>query len=859
MELTIGKQCNNWLRVSSIALDETHHVGDCTRMSSEVRSTENPVDMTPELLAPAGNWDCARAAVANGADAIYFGLDQFNARLRADNFTLTDLPELMTYLHSHGVKGFVTMNTLVFTSEMAEAMEYLGKLNQAGVDGVIIQDMGLANQLSEWKKQDPMMKLELHASTQMTLSSPEGIQFVERFLVMERAVLARELSLDDIDACATETGVPLEVFVHGALCVSYSGQCLTSESLGCRSANRGECAQACRMPYTIVKDGKEVDLGERRYLLSPQDLCAVDDVAELVRMGVKSYKIEGRLKSPEYVAAVTAVYRKAIDTARGLSKERINDGDRYDLRMVFSRGFSHGWLHGTDHPRLTHGRHGKKRGVFVGTITAVGNGWVELDSLHGVPIAPGDGFVFDAGEDRNDEQGGRIWKFQGHRLLFHGKAGHIDWHRVRRGQKLWKTDDPILNARLRKTWTEEKVVIAQPIHLRCHGQEGAPLVVECPEWGVSVSSSVNLEKAEKRPLTPEVLREQLGRLGGTGFQLGHCDSDLPDGLMMPLSILNKLRRELVEALENSEAPQAPQLQVRPLPVLKNNTSPSNPATLTVLCRRVSQIAPTIEAGIKTLYLDFEDLRQYAEAVQSIRQLDPTVSVFLATPRIQKPKEKGFFKIIERAQPDGVLIRNLGAAEYFADSPLRKVGDFSLNVSNPWSADILRQQGHFERLTISYDLNASQVLDLLARTPGDWLELTIHQHMPMFHMEHCVFCTFLSQGHSFKDCGQPCEHHRVWLKDRVGQLHPLFSDVGCRNTLFNGRAQTGASFFQAFYKAGLDRYRIELLDDDPRKVRELITSYQELIEGRLSADRLAEQLDALEQLGTTIGTLGHSEL
>ena len=343
-------------------------------------SSLRPGDLRPELLAPAGDMDCARAAVTNGADAIYFGLDRFNARLRANNFTLDSLPELMRFLHAHGVRGYVTMNTLLFTSELADALTYLGHLNAAGVDGVIVQDIGLARCLTEWGRQDPAMKLELHASTQMTLSSPDGLEFAAGFLDLKQAVLARELSLEEIGQCIRHTDIPLEVFVHGALCVAYSGQCLTSESLGQRSANRGECAQACRLPYTLVVDGKAVPLGERRYLLSPQDLCALDRIPDLVRMGVKSYKIEGRLKSPEYVAAVTAAYRKALDAAcAGIPvDELVTARDRYALQMVFSRGFSTGWLDGTDHPRLTHGRHGKKRGAYAGTIVDSSQGWLDI-------------------------------------------------------------------------------------------------------------------------------------------------------------------------------------------------------------------------------------------------------------------------------------------------------------------------------------------------------------------------------------------------------------------------------------------------------------------------------------------------
>ena len=342
-------------------------------------------NQTPELLAPAGNWDCAKAAVACGADAIYFGLPQFNARLRADNFTNEDLPKLMSYLHEHGVRGFVTMNTLIFAGELPRAETQLLHMEACGVDAIIVQDLGIADLASRIAP-----KLELHASTQMTISSPEGLAFVQSLLPLKRAVLARELSIDEIKHFPNEDGVPLEVFVHGALCVAYSGQCLTSESLGQRSANRGECAQACRMPYTLVVDGEERELGEVRYLLSPQDLAAVDLIPSLNKAGVASFKIEGRLKSPEYVTAVTSVYRKAID------ETLVTHEDRYALEMTFSRGLSNGWLEGTNHPRLTHGKFGKKRGALLGKVARSGNGWFELDSAGNVLLAVDDGIVFDS-------------------------------------------------------------------------------------------------------------------------------------------------------------------------------------------------------------------------------------------------------------------------------------------------------------------------------------------------------------------------------------------------------------------------------------------------------------------------------
>lgn len=813
----------------------------------------------PEILAPAGNWDCVRAAVANGADAVYFGLDQFNARMRADNFTRADLGALVPFLHGRGVRAYVTMNVLIFPAEMGEALEYVDALDAAGVDGVIVQDVGLAGIISRYRKEG-RWQIELHISTQMTVSSPEAVRLVDEMLEPQQIVLARELSLREIEACAKATSKPIEVFCHGALCVAYSGQCLTSESLGQRSANRGECAQACRMPYRLEVDGRMRDLGERRYVFSPQDLCALERVPELLAAGVMSFKIEGRLKSPEYVAATTRAYRRALDAALAQKEPSAarQRADLYAMQMAFSRGFSTGWLDGTDHPLLTHGRFGKKRGVLAGRIVRSGEGWVELEGLPAMPLAPGDGFVIDAGQDRNDEQGGRIWKVQGTRLFFHGKASRIDWRRVRPGNLLWKTADPALDKALHATWSgfasrvaEMKDATALDIHFI--GRIGSQLTASC--CGVEVGSGQPLEPAETRPLTPEVLAAQFGRLGGTGYTLGDCSYELEDGLMMPLSILNRMRRELVEKLAAAK-PQAPTRQ--PVEWHQWLGDFAAPATatgykLSVLCREPEQAVAAAAAGVKRVYLDFKDLKQLAPVAEQIRAEFPGVAVWVATLRIMKPHEAGYFKYLLAAKPDGVLVRNLGAALWWRDKGLPLVGDFSLNTANPESVLQWRKFG-LNKLTVSYDLNASQLADMLRSGCGTQLELTLHQHIPMFHTEHCVYCTFLSRGHSFKDCGQPCEHHRVRVMDRTHAMHYLRSDEGCRNTLFNGQAQTAARYVEGMRRWGLSRFRLELLEESPEQTQQLISLYRDLLRGRLKPESLMQQLNLLDRIGVTEGTI-----
>ena len=820
-------------------------------------------DLTPELLSPAGNWDCARAAVAAGADAIFFGLPKFNARLRADNFTEDDLPELMKFLHRHGVKGFIAMNTLIFTGELEAAERQLRLIADAGVDALIIQDLGLAKTAREIAP-----NVELHASTQMTITAPEGLEFIESLFPLERAVLARELSVKEIErfqAAAPETTrAPLEVFVHGALCVAYSGQCLTSESLGQRSANRGECAQACRMPYELVVDGVTREMQEVRYLLSPQDLAAVDLIPDLIRAGVKSFKIEGRLKSPEYVAAVTRVYRKAIDSALEGIASTVTAEDRYALEMTFSRGLTTGWLGGTNHPYLTHGRFGKKRGPLLGEIARCAPGWVELATTPDLPLAAGDGVVFDAGEDRNEEQGARIWKIEGNRLLFHRTHSGLDFDRIKPGHTLYKTSDPKLEAEIRRFWQNAKLVEKKaPLALVVTGKPGEPLTVAAvSNRQASVSSSSPLQQSTNRPLSTDTLVAQFSRLGDTAYELASLDNQLEGDCHLALSELNRLRRALVEQLDaNVTQPVAAEFTPRIdsfrelLPPVIASGQTETPQ-LAVLCRSLEQVEAALEARVADVYCDFEDPRRYKDAVALKSQISDLKSqISLATPRILKPGETGYLKLIERSEPDGLLLRNLASLEHFKHrDDLKKTGDFSLNVANPITAKLLKETARLDRLTVSYDLNISQVLDLLHGAPADWFELTLHQHMPLFHMEHCVFCTFLSKGTTYKDCGRPCESHVVHLRDRVGQLHRLMADVGCRNTLFNGRAQTGARFFHDLRATGLSRFRVELLDESKANAARTIRAYQSLVAGKSEPADLLRHVTALEKLGVTEGTL-----
>ncbi|MEZ6126052.1 MAG: DUF3656 domain-containing protein [Planctomycetaceae bacterium] len=840
-----------------------------------MKNSANTPDYEPELLAPAGDQDCLRAAVENGANAVYFGLETgFNARARATNFHVNTLAKTMATLHRQCVKGYVTLNTLVFSSELDRVADIARILAESGVDAVLVQDPGVARLL---KKICPA--LALHASTQMTLTSAECIQAVAD-LGLERVVLPRELSIAEIRQISSKTEMPLEAFVHGALCVAYSGQCLTSESLGGRSANRGQCAQACRLPYDLICDGSTVPLGQQKYLLSPQDLAAFDMVSELVDAGICSFKIEGRLKTPEYVANTVRHYRVAIDEAMAGRRAEFSRQEVSDLEMSFSRGFSPGWLQGCDHKRLVPGTSSTKRGVLIGVVRNVSGQRIEVE-LQG-QISAGDGVVFEGDREKNAEQGGRVFQVFQEGIPITGPVSDgivslsFDRSSVRTteicsGLKIWKTDDPRLNRRLRASFEGHDVHRRVSLNIHVTGITGQLLHLQASAANGACCELIGdqpLEEARRHPLTTDLLNEQLGRLGATVYQLNGLTADIQGNPMLPLSQLGQLRRRMIELLDACDFVRAhPVNSAAPAPATCSgeSTKIDIPPRLNFLCRNLQQlkwlmddqspvyheIASEGPLSQRMLYVDFADIREYGEAVRLGEQRG--LAVVPATPRIQKPGESGIFQAMLKHHPRAVLVRNLSGLDFFQKHGVPVIADFSLNVTNEHTAAWLMEKGA-RRLTASYDMNRDQLLDLVAAGNPSWLEVVIHQHMPMFHMEHCVFCSVLSPGTNKSNCGRPCDVHQVHLRDRIGMQHLLTADVGCRNTLFNAVPQSAAEAVPELIQKGVRSFRIEFLEDDSLRMREIVTLYEDLLAGRVTGADVWKKLKASNRVGVTRGTL-----
>ena len=534
------------------------------------------------------------------------------------------------------------------------------------------------------------------------------------------------------------------------------------------------------------------------------------------------------------------------------------------MEMAFSRGLSTGWLEGIDNQRLVHGRFGKKRGVLIGRVLRVDIDRVWLQPV--APIAAGDGVVFDAGRPDQDEEGGRVFEThtRGRETALTFLRGAIRFDRIQPGDRIWKTSDPRLEKQLQQTFASEVPRFQRPLDFELRGSAGKPLTVlarDSEGHEARVESSIPLEAATRQALDVTRCQDQLGRLGGTAYRLGAMRLDLEGPVHLPLSELNRIRREIVRQIDEKRSQPHPWrlnpgadtiLSLTPPPEGLNPTDIA--PELILLVRSMPQLEAALSLQPATLYCEFENPKHYRDAVARVRhQNGPRPAVFLAPPRIFKPGEEWILNQVRSAEADGILARNHEHLAAFADQ--RRIGDFSLNVANPLTADYFIREFGLERVTASYDLNAEQLEDLVRAAPPAWFEITLHQHMPMFHMEHCVFCAFLSTGKDFRDCGRPCDRHDVRLRDRVGAQHPLRADAGCRNTVFNARAQTGADHAARLLAAGVRRFRLEFLDESPEDLVRLVDRYRRLLRGETTGEALWREFKLINQLGVTRGQLG----
>lgn len=832
---------------------------------------------SPELLLPVGTREMLEAAVANGADAVYFGVPHWNARGRTEDFSLEDVGEMIRYARVRGVRTFLAMNVLVFERELRDLPEFLAKVISLEPDAFIIQDIGLARLIRAIAPTQ-----EIHASTQMTLASAESVNLAAK-LGFNRAVLARELSLKEIARIKEATPLELEVFIHGALCVSYSGQCLTSENFGGRSANRGQCAQSCRLPYRIFVDGKEFRDTDAQYLFSPHDLCALPRLGDLEEIGVNSLKVEGRLKSPEYVAAVARAYRKALD------RIPLEGKDMEPLEVLFSRGLRTGWLDGDNHQELVDGTFSNHHGMFLGTVVRVERGCVvvELDEnvLADMMPRPGDGILFE--EPRFAQSAGaRLYASQvvhehkskpstrgcGPQLLKMEFGRDFDMRQVARGMKAYRNDSPALEKELRKTFTDREQAKRIPVKMLLEGCIGTPLSLTVQDYsGHSVTAQGDTPVEEARNSSAvagkidagsklrDLAQKELSALGSTAYRLDNLSVNVAPNAFIAGKMLRTLRQKAVEALDNARCewkelnPSANAGRAL-LNSVKFGTKVASTAArpvISVLVRSPEQIPALEGLDIDNVVMDFDWGVKYDEPLEQIRELGFRAG--MATLRIHKPGESHYLKNILRLCPDFALVRNLGALSILKESGIPLAGDYSLNAANCLSYDWLLSQG-LQTLHPSWDLNSTQLFDLLGDIDGSRMELTLHQYMPAFHSEYCAFARALTTGRRFPECGKICTQHKVEILDHKGERHFLQSDAECRNTLFVGKPQSALKLLPDLRAAGVNHFRLEMLQEDAATVRKKALIYTQAIRGKISIDEAIRLAGVEEKYGLSEGQL-----
>ena len=807
-----------------------------------------------ELLLPVGDMNMCLAAIHNGADAIYVGMPHFNARGRTTDFTTEQLKEMIDLCHLYGVKVNLAFNVVIFEPELPEVIKLLQEVLPTRPDALIIQDVGLAKIVRQMAPDQV-----IHGSTQMTVTNYEAMNLLAD-LGIKRFVLGREVSLPEMKAIKEKTECELEVFVHGALCVAYSGQCFTSESIGGRSANRGQCAQSCRLEYEMIVDGEKRDLGALKYLVSPKDLCGIAEIPDLLSLGIDSFKVEGRLKTPEYVASAARNYREAIDRV-GLKPREIEKA-KTEMSLTYSRGFFSGWLHGVDHQQLVDGTYGAHRGIEIGSVSKINQRSV-LITTNKADLKKGDGVLF-AGfvRGKKTEIGGNLFdvkkmKADAFELSF---SKDFDLKKVTEGMKVYFNHDAVVEKKLSQSYQDKNQKKRIPLSLKVKAFVGEPLKVEVSdgEHVVHVQSESLLEAAQDRPMGENHFAEELGALGATCFVLVAFDYESSGKVFIHQKVLKNVRRDFTEAMMQARVKRS-RLMMNSFNVIPASSKTQLAPKLNILLREIAQVhdvlkfASTIKDDVGVVYLDYEFGKGYAESVEMLRGAGLTVGI--ATTRILKPNEYYNFKIIERANPDVILVRNLGALEYFRklEKTFRLKGDFSLNVTNSITADYFLNKG-LETVSASYDLNSVQLKSLMENGQSEKMEVTIHQYMPSFHMEHCVFAAFMSKGSSYKDCGKPCEKHRLELKDQFGNHHQIKADQECRNTMFNATAQSAAKMIPELKSLSVGEVRFEALYERGDVLEKKIKTYIAVVKSddKNEITTLINQLGVEEKYGLSDG-------
>ncbi|WP_321419806.1 DUF3656 domain-containing protein [uncultured Methanomethylovorans sp.] len=787
----------------------------------------------PELLAPAGDILSLKAAVENGADAVYIGVKKLSARAYASNFSLDELEQAIDYAHLRGVKVYVTVNTLIKDAEFHEAAQTLQNIASYGADAVIVQDMGLLSFLREF-----LPELPVHASTQMTVHNSESVRLLEG-LGVKRIVLARELSLESIRSIRNNAQVELEVFIHGALCICYSGQCLFSSMIGGRSGNRGYCAQPCRKQYNLQKNGKEVKLQDN-FLLSPKDLNTSQILPHLIEAGVSSLKIEGRMKRPEYVAGVVSIYRQLLDRYAAdpagyfVSKEELRT-----LEQLFNRGFTHAYLSGKPRIELMDHSVPYNRGVRVGTVKGQSRGGYASLKLSG-PLNIGDGIGF-SGEDLGESVTKMLYK--GRPIVSANKDMMVDLplsNDVSSGIQVYRTSDVSLLKAMERSFTSLSPVRKVPLRLRLTAIAGKNLKMEIKDSEDNIARIVSeyvVQPSQKNPTTKEDIEKQLLKLGNTVFYPASVDIVSSSDIFIPIKELNNIRNITVQEMEKKRTGKWKRTFE---PFLFSFPPQHDPKTgkplLVVSVNNLDSLLSVVDEGADAIYYGDENYRLHTKIeLEKAKDIAFRTGcmIYLTTPSIVWDNELNELQllILEALEVGfhGVLVSNLGVLRLVQQMCCNFIVDHPLNIFNHRSVSFFYRSGA-KAVVLSPELTLEQVSSLSRY--GN-VECMVHGNLQLMVMENCIVGSLL--GGKGEACSMPCKANKFTIVDEKGFEFPLFMDEHCRTHVFNSRELCLLDDISSFVKAGISRLRIDARYMDSKNVRKVVAAYKQCIEECVSQE------------------------
>ena len=722
-----------------------------------------------ELLAPAGNMEALIAAVSNGANAIYLGMNRFGARAYANNFSFEELKEAIKYCHLRNVKIYVTMNTIVFDSELQEAYNQIDELYKIGVDGLIIQDLAIFSYVTE---NYPL--LEAHTSTQMGIDDKEGTLLLKE-LGAKRVVLSREVPIEKIKEIKKECKIPLEIFVHGALCVSYSGGCYMSGLIGYRSGNRGRCVGSCRKPYELINTTKNESLGTS-YILSMKDLKTLENIDEL--KVADSLKVEGRMKEPVYVANIIKTYRDALDG-------NLTKGEEFNLTKTFNRTFTKGYIFHEDKKNITNIDKPNNYGYLIGYVSGKKNGYYEITLS--MPVNQGDIIRIDhLGEDVNLSLT-RIFDANENLISKADKKFYIQIkEKLFTSDKVYKTKDILFTEELEKSYPKEFKRF--PLHITVYGNPNEPLTIlaECEGKTVSYTTDYTLDKAVNRPTDYTSFLKQLSKLNDSIYSLASLEFNAED-IFLPVGKINDLRRIIISLMDEERLTKREPVVKKEFPFEKIDFQEAK--NISVFCTTEEQYKACLDLGIKTIYFD-----------NYIRRNEAT------------------YKDINGE----VLVGGYGGLYHYRGKN-KIASDFTMNVVNYKSVYMLHKLG-VDRVCLSLEINKSQIDDLVNdyyKNVGGYpnLEMIVYGHSLMMFTHYCPLKV---KG----QCGK-CRENKYILKDEFGEF-PILNHKDCTVTILNGKTLNLMDELDTL--SHINTYRIQLTIEDYDESIKIINTLKNKLNG-----------------------------